>query len=118
MHGKSEDEVAAEMEKSGKSQAEINRLKKYKSFSGNRPTNTIVLKKVDPYSLGMLVAMYEHKVFVQGVIWNIDSFDQFGVELGKKMALNILPELQGTAHNVQHDSSTSMLIDYIKKIRK
>ena len=118
MRGKTEDEAAAELEAAGKSQAEINRLKKYKSFSGNRPTNTIVLKKVDPFTLGMLVAMYEHKVFVQGVIWNIDSFDQFGVELGKKLALNILPEFQGTAHNITHDSSTAALIKHIKKIRK
>lgn len=118
MRGKTEEEAASEMEAAGKSQAEVNRLKKYKSFTGNRPSNTIVLKKIDPYTLGMLVAMYEHKVFTQGVIWNIDSFDQFGVELGKKLALNILPELQGTAYNVEHDSSTSALIEYIKKIRK
>ncbi len=118
MRGKTEAEAVAELESAGKSQAEINRLKKYKSFSGNRPCNTIVVKKIDPYTLGMLVAMYEHKVFVQGVIWNINSFDQFGVELGKKLALKILPELQGIVHNVAHDSSTSMLIDYIKKIRK
>ena len=78
----------------------------------------IILKKIDPYSLGMLLAMYEHKVFVQGVIWNINSFDQFGVELGKKMALKILPELQGNVHNTEHDSSTKTLIEYIKKIRK
>jgi glucose-6-phosphate isomerase len=118
MRGKTEEEAAAEMEAAGKSQAEINRMKKYKSFTGNRPTNTIVLKKIDPFALGMLVAMYEHKVFTQGIIWNINSFDQFGVELGKKLALNILPELQGTAHNVAHDSSTAALIKHIKKIRK
>ena len=118
MRGKTEDEVIVELEAAGKPSTEINRLKKYKSFSGNRPTNTIVLRKIDPYSLGMLIAMYEHKVFVQGVIWNINSFDQFGVELGKKMALNILPELQGMKRNTQHDCSTSTLINYIKKIRK
>lgn len=118
MIGKTEAEAAAELEAAGKSQAEINRMKKYKSFSGNRPSNTIVVKKVDPYTLGMLVAMYEHKIFVQGAVWNIDSFDQFGVELGKKLALNILPELQGTAHNIEHDSSTAHLISYINKIRK
>lgn len=118
MKGKTEEETIAELEKAGKSKAEINRLKKYKSFSGNRPSNTIVLRKIDPYTLGMLVAMYEHKVFVQGIIWNINSFDQFGVELGKKMALNILPELQGLACDVEHDTSTSSLINYIKKIRK
>lgn len=118
MRGKTEAEAVAEMEAVGKSQAEISRMKKYKTFSGNRPSTTIVLKKTDPYNLGMLVAMYEHKVYVQGAIWNINSFDQFGVELGKKLALNILPELQGTAHNVEHDSSTAHLISYINKIRK
>lgn len=118
MHGKTEEEAALELEKAGKSKAEIARLKKYKSFSGNRPSNTIVFKKIDPYALGMLVAMYEHKVFTQGIIWNINSFDQFGVELGKQMALNILPEIEGTAFGVEHDSSTSGLINYIKKLRK
>lgn len=118
MKGKSEEEAAVELESSGKSKSEINRLKKFKSFGGNRPSNTIVLKKVDPYSLGMLIALYEHKVFVQGKIWNINSFDQFGVELGKKLALNILPEIQGITTSNSHDSSTSMLINHIKKIRK
>lgn len=118
MQGKTEEEALAELEQSGKSKAECNRLKKYKSFSGNRPSTTIVLKKIDPYSLGMLVSMYEHKVFVQGKIWNINSFDQFGVELGKKLAMNILPELQGVAAKGAHDSSTLALINHIKKIRK
>lgn len=118
MHGKTEAEAALELEKAGKTKEEINRLKKYKSFSGNRPSNTIVLRKLDPYSLGMLVAMYEHKVYTQGIIWNVNSFDQFGVELGKKLALNILPELEGTAFGVEHDSSTTGLINHIKKIRK
>ena len=118
MQGKTEAEAALELEKAGKTKEEINRLKKYKSFSGNRPSNTIVLRKLDPYSLGMLVAMYEHKVYTQGIIWNVNSFDQFGVELGKKLALNILPELEGTAFGVEHDSSTTGLINHIKKIRK
>ena len=118
MQGKTEAEAALELEKAGKTKEEINRLKKYKSFSGNRPSNTIVLRKLDPYSLGMLVAMYEHKVYTQGIIWNVNSFDQFGVELGKKLALNILPELEGTAFGVEHDSSTIGLINHIKKIRK
>ena len=117
MRGKTVEEAAEELAKSGKTAEEVKYLKKYKSFPGNRPTNTIVVKKVDPYTLGMLVAMYEHKVFVQGVIWNIDSFAQMGVELGKQMALSILPELQGNAYN-EHDSSTSGLISLIKKIRK
>jgi len=118
MRGKTEKETAEELEKSGKSKEEIEKLKKYKSFSGNRPSNTIVLRKLDPYSLGMLVAMYEHKIYVQGVIWNINSFDQFGVELGKKLALNILPEIEGTSFGIEHDCSTAALIKYIRKIRK
>lgn len=118
MQGKTEAEAASELEKAGKTKEEISRLKKYKSFSGNRPSNTIVLRKLDPYALGMLVAMYEHKVYTQGIIWDVNSFDQFGVELGKKLALNILPELEGTAFGVEHDSSTTGLINHIKKIRK
>ena len=78
----------------------------------------ILLKKVDPYSLGALVAMYEHKVFVQGIIWNIDSFDQMGVELGKKLTLNILPELQNASAELKHDSSTNALIKLIRDFRK
>ena len=77
-----------------------------------------MLFRSDPYTLGMLVAMYEHKVFVQGVIWNINSYDQMGVELGKQMALNILPELQGNASGIRHDSSTANLISTIKRLRK
>ena len=118
MRGKTVKEVAAEMEKAGKSKEEIEALKKYKSFPGNNPSNTIIVKKIDPYTLGMLVAMYEHKVFVQGIIWDINSFDQFGVELGKQMALKILPEIQGNESTIMHDSSTASLIRYIKNIRK
>ncbi len=118
MRGKTVKEAVEELKKSGKSKEEIEELKKYKSFPGNRPSNTIVLKKVDPYSLGMLVAMYEHKVFVEGVIWDINSFDQMGVELGKQMALSILPELGGNATGLSHDSSTSRLIELIRKLRK
>ena len=117
MRGKTVKEVAAELKKAGKTPEEIKFLKKFKSFEGNRPSNTIVVKKVDPYSLGMLVAMYEHKVFVEGVIWNINSFDQMGVELGKQMALSILPELQNSASGILHDSSTNALIHLIKKLR-
>lgn len=117
MCGKTVAEAAMELSKAGKTAAEISRLKRYKSFTGNRPTNTIVIKKLDPYTLGMLVAMYEHKVFVEGVIWDINSFDQMGVELGKQMALSILPELQGHASGL-HDSSTRGLITLINKIHK
>ena len=118
MWGKTEKEAAEELLKAGKTPAEVEALKKYKSFSGNRPSNTILFKKIDPFSLGMLIALYEHKVFVQGVIWNINSFDQMGVELGKQMAINILPELEGNAFGVSHDSSTLSLIKQIKKFRK
>ncbi len=118
MRGKTVKEAAAELKKVGKSREEISYLKKFKSFEGNRPSNTIVFKKMDPYTLGMLIAMYEHKVFVQGVVWNVDSFDQYGVELGKQMALSILPELQGTASGINHDGSTNSLIGLIKRLRK
>lgn len=118
MRGKTVKEAAAELKKAGKSREEISYLKKFKSFEGNRPSNTIVFKKMDPYTLGMLIAMYEHKVFVQGVVWNVDSFDQYGVELGKQMALSILPELQGTASGINHDGSTNSLIGLIKRLCK
>ena len=118
MKGKTVKEAAEEMLRSGKDKETINFMKKYKSFPGNNPSNMIVCKKIDPYTLGMLVAMYEHKVFVQGIIWDINSFDQFGVELGKKMALDILPELQENASSINHDSSTASLIRYIKNLRK
>ncbi len=118
MWGKTVEEAAEELKKAGKKTDDVEFLKKYKSFSGNRPSNTILFKKIDPFSLGMLIALYEHKVFVQGVIWNINSFDQMGVELGKQMALNILPELESNAFGVRHDSSTLSLIKQIKKLRK
>lgn len=118
MKGKTVKEAAAELKASGKSKEEVERLKKYKSFTGNRPSNTIIFKKIDPFALGMLVAMYEHKTFVEGIIWNIDSFDQMGVELGKQMALKIMPELQGNKENAGHDSSTNNLIALIKRLRK
>ena len=118
MRGKSVKEAAEELKAAGKTKEEIRALKKFKSFEGNRPSNTILVNKVDPYTLGMLIAMYEHKVFVQGVIWDINSFDQMGVELGKQMALEILPELQGKACSVNHDASTKNLIKAIVKMRK
>lgn len=118
MRGKTEKEAAAELAKAGKSKEEIKLLKRYKSFTGNRPSNTFLVKKVDAYTLGQLVALYEHKVFVQGIIWNINSYDQMGVELGKQLALNILPELSNNATGIRHDCSTSQLIETIKKMRK
>lgn len=117
MNGKSEEEVIAEFEKAGKSAQDIEKLKNYKVFEGNRPTNSILLKKITPKSLGSLIALYEHKIFVQGIIWNIYSFDQWGVELGKQLASKILPEL-GSEDNVEsHDSSTNGLINQYKAWR-
>lgn len=104
----------------GKTEAEVNaegasaELMPFKVFEGNKPTNTIFINKLSPESLGKLIAMYEHKIFVQGVIWNIFSYDQFGVELGKQLATKILGELNGDASN-KHDSSTQNLLNYYKK---
>ena len=102
----------------GMKDADIARLRPFKVFAGNRPTNSILVKKITPRSLGSLIAMYEHKIFVQGVIWNIFSFDQWGVELGKQLAGKILPELAGDGTVSTHDSSTNGLINAFKKMRK
>lgn len=118
MMGKTTKEAVEELKAKGLSSEEVNRLKKYKTFKGNRPSNTIIFKKIDPFALGMLVAMYEHKTYVEGVVWNIASFDQMGVELGKQLALRILPELQGNKDDVKHDCSTTALIKLIKGLRK
>ena len=115
MKGKSRNEVEIEMRQAGMSDAEAEKLAPYKVFEGNRPTNSIVLDEVNPYHLGQLVAAYEHKIFIQGYIWNIYSYDQWGVELGKVLAKNVLNELQGNASNYEHDSSTNALIKYLKK---
>jgi glucose-6-phosphate isomerase len=118
MNGKTEEEVTAELKASGKTPEEIAALVPFKRFSGNRPTNSFLLKEITPYSLGQLIALYEHKIFVQGVIWNIFSFDQWGVELGKQLAGKILPELQNETPVTGHDSSTNGLINEYKKWRK
>ncbi|MFC4232732.1 glucose-6-phosphate isomerase [Parasediminibacterium paludis] len=117
MNGKSENEVRVELMKAGKSDDEIKKLMKFKVFDGNRPTNSFLLKQITPYSLGSLIALYEHKIFVQGVIWNIFSFDQWGVELGKQLAGQILPELENEDTITSHDSSTNGLINLYKKFR-
>ncbi len=118
MNGKNEEEVVAELKKSGKSEEEIKSIAPFKVFSGNRPTNSILIKQIDPFTLGRLIALYEQKIFVQGVIWDIYSFDQWGVELGKQLANKILPELGGDEPVQSHDSSTNNLINYFKKFRK
>ncbi|WP_270088742.1 glucose-6-phosphate isomerase [Sphingobacterium sp. SYP-B4668] len=117
MNGKSEEEVVAEFRKVGKSEEEIERLKNFKVFEGNRPSNSILLKEVTPRSLGTLIALYEHKIFTQGIIWNIFSFDQWGVELGKQLANQILPELESSQEINTHDSSTNGLINRYKAWR-
>ncbi|MFP4096003.1 MAG: glucose-6-phosphate isomerase [Cyclobacteriaceae bacterium] len=118
MNGKSREEVEAELKSSGMNQEEIKELAPYKVFEGNRPTNSILFKILTPRTLGALIAMYEHKIFVQGIIWNIFSFDQWGVELGKQLAKNILPELQGEEAVSSHDASTNGLINAYKQMRK
>ena len=115
--GKTEAEVVEELKKQGKSDSEIEFLKPYKIFEGNRPTNSILYKILTPNVLGNLLAMYEHKIFVQGVIWNIYSYDQWGVELGKQLANKILPELENKETIHSHDSSTNGLINVYKEMR-
>ena len=110
MRGKTPDEVRVELRAQGMAEDAIEALVPHKTFSGNRPTNMILLDKVDPFNMGSLIAMYEHKVFVQGVIWGINSFDQWGVELGKQLAKTILAELNGELEPQTHDSSTERLI--------
>lgn len=117
LEGKSADQVNKELKKQGLTAAEIKKLLPYKIFPGNKPTNSILLKKITPYSLGELIAMYEHKIFTQGVIWNIFSFDQWGVELGKQLANKVLPSLHDKKPVHQFDSSTNGLINYYKKFR-
>jgi glucose-6-phosphate isomerase len=118
MHGKTRDEAAAELRSAGHKEADVARLAPHRMFEGNRPSNSILLKQMTPYTLGSLIAMYEHKIFVQGVIWNIFSFDQWGVALGKQLANKILPELKGKEPVRNHDSSTNGLINAYKQIRR
>ncbi|MGL6262333.1 glucose-6-phosphate isomerase [Vibrio sp. WXL210] len=115
--GKSEETVRAEFLAAGKTEQEVAELVPFKVFEGNRPTNSILVKQVDPRTLGQLIAMYEHKIFVQGVIWNIFSFDQWGVELGKQLANQILPELADDSAITSHDSSTNGLINAFKAFK-
>ncbi|MBM4095165.1 MAG: glucose-6-phosphate isomerase [Planctomycetes bacterium] len=117
LKGKTPAEVRHELAGSKMSAAELDRLVPQKTFAGNKPTNSILVQKITPRSLGMLVAMYEHKIFTQGVIWNINSYDQWGVELGKQLAKAILPELDGPAPVASHDSSTNGLINDYKRRR-
>jgi glucose-6-phosphate isomerase len=115
--GKTKEEVMHELKREGKTGTEIERIYPYRVFEGNRPTNSILFSKLTPRVLGSLIAMYEHKIFVQGVIWNIFSFDQWGVELGKQLAKKILPELEDDKPVKSHDSSTNGLINAYKRMR-
>jgi glucose-6-phosphate isomerase len=117
MNGKTARQVTEELKAAGKSDAEISKLVPFKVFDGNRPTNSILVRKITPYVLGQLIAMYEHKIFVQGIVWNIYSFDQWGVELGKQLAKAILPELKDGSEVSNHDSSTNGLINTYKAWR-
>jgi glucose-6-phosphate isomerase len=117
MNGKSEEEVEQELLNAGKSEEEIARLAPFKIFEGNKPTNSILIKKITPFNLGSLIALYEHKIFTQGVIWNIFSFDQWGVELGKQLASKILPELKTSEPVTSHDVSTNGLVNAYKRMR-
>lgn len=115
--GKSREEVEEEFAKAGKTAAEVAHIVPFKVFEGNRPTNSILLREITPYSLGLLIALYEHKIFTQGAILNIFTFDQWGVELGKQLANRILPELSGSEEVNSHDSSTNALINRFKNWR-
>jgi glucose-6-phosphate isomerase len=117
MKGKTKEEVRSELAASGLSGDEIEKLIPAKTFAGNRPSNSFLFKELTPETLGALIALYEHKIFTQGVIWNINSFDQMGVELGKQLAKVIEPELEGDESIFSHDSSTNGLINYYKTIR-
>ncbi|GMV16604.1 MAG: glucose-6-phosphate isomerase 2 [Polyangiaceae bacterium] len=117
MRGKTLEEVDAELARSGQSPERIAALRTHKAFSGNRPTTSILLDELDPRTLGRLIALYEHKIFVQGVIWDVNSFDQWGVELGKQLANAILPELPGDDPVSSHDASTNGLVNHMKRVR-
>jgi len=117
MRGRTTDEARAELAAEGKVPTEVERLAPHKTFPGNRPSNTILYKTLDPYTLGRLIALYEHQVFVQGAIWGIDSYDQWGVELGKQLALQLLPMVDGRADPASRDSSTAGLINAAASLR-
>jgi glucose-6-phosphate isomerase len=117
MKGRTEIEVRAELTAAGMRGPEIERLVPHKIQPGNQPTNTLLFRRLDPRTLGMLIALYEHKVFVQGVIWRINSFDQWGVELGKQLATTIADELRAGAGAGVHDSSTTGLLAAIRALR-
>ena len=115
--GLSVDDARENMRKEGLAEDEINKLAPFRAFEGNRPTNSILLDELTPRSMGRLIAMYEHKIFTQGVIWDINSFDQWGVELGKKLANLILPQLESKKTGSSNQSTRGLIEEYIKKRR-
>jgi glucose-6-phosphate isomerase len=117
MTGKTADEARAELKGTKLPPEEVEKLVPHKTFPGNRPTNSLLFRKLTPRTLGMLIALYEHKIFTQGVIWDVNSYDQWGVELGKQLAKVILPELKGPGEVTTHDASTNGLINYFKANR-
>jgi len=117
MKGRTAAEVGSELEAAGIPADEAQRLLPHKVFTGNRPTNSFLFGELGPRNLGRLIALYEHKIFVQGIIWNINSFDQWGVELGKQLAQVILAELEAGVPGTNHDSSTLGLMGFIKGLR-
>ena len=117
MKGKTPDEARAELTSSQLSGEELEKLIAAKTFAGNRPTNSLLFQSLTPETLGSLIALYEHKIFTQGMIWEINSFDQWGVELGKQLAKAIEPELQDDEPVTMHDASTNGLINYFKQMR-
>ena len=114
MRGKTAEEARQELEAAGMPAEKVEMLVPHKTFPGNRPTNSLLVQRITPHTLGALIAMYEHKIFTQGIVWNVFSFDQWGVELGKQLANKILPELEGSAPVTAHDASTNGLINFYK----
>jgi len=117
MLGKSAKEAEAEMRKAGMKAKQARALSTHRAFSGDRPSNSILIGELDPYHLGKLIALYEHKTFVLGILWGINSFDQWGVELGKQLAGGVLEDLKAGMPGPQHDPSTTRLIEHVLKIR-
>lgn len=118
MRGKTEIEVRAELERQGLDEAAIAALLPHKVFPGNRPSTTLLYRKLDPFTLGRLLALYEHKIFVQGIIWDVNSFDQWGVELGKQLATELLPVIKGDIDpGADKDSSTVGLVAHLRGLR-
>ena len=118
MRGRTPEEAEAITHKQGASEAEARRLAPHKSFSGSRPTSTFLYRHLDPRTLGRLIALYEHKVFTEGAVWDIDSFDEWGVELGKELALSLVPIVSDAATAISElDSSTAGLVTHLRELR-